>query len=60
MFVGCEGNFGVRGRGRTGGFNKVSGHDLVCERGSMAREQLDRLLNPESMTAQRTTPATDR
>ena len=60
MFVGCERNHGVRTTGRTGGFNKVSGHDLVCERGLMTREQLDRLLNPETMTAPRTTPATDR
>jgi len=25
-------------------------YDLVCERGLMTREQLDRLLNPEAMT----------
>ena len=35
-------------------------YDLVCERGLMTRDQLDRLLNPESMTAPRATPATDR
>ena len=34
-------------------------YDLVCERGLMTRDQLDRLLNPESMTAPRATPATD-
>ena len=34
-------------------------YDLVCERGLMTREQLDRLLNPASMTAPRATPATD-
>jgi aspartate ammonia-lyase len=28
-------------------------YDLVCERGLMTRDQLDRLLNPESMTAPR-------
>jgi aspartate ammonia-lyase len=35
-------------------------YDLVCERGLMTRDQLDRLLNPEAMTAPRATPATDR
>jgi len=30
-------------------------YDLVCERGLMTREQLDRLLNPETMTAPRRT-----
>ena len=35
-------------------------YDLVCERGLMTREQLDRLLNPESMTAPRATPAKER
>ena len=34
-------------------------YDLVCERGLMTRDQLDRLLNPEAMTAPRATPATD-
>ena len=34
-------------------------YDLVCDRGLMTRDQLDRLLNPESMTAPRATPATD-
>jgi len=34
-------------------------YDLVCERGLMTRAQLDRLLNPEAMTAPRATPATD-
>jgi aspartate ammonia-lyase len=34
-------------------------YDLVCERGLMTRDQLDRLLNPESMTAPRATPVTD-
>jgi hypothetical protein len=38
MFVGCERTHGVRATGRTGGFNKVSGHDLVCERGLMTHE----------------------
>jgi aspartate ammonia-lyase len=28
-------------------------NDLVCERGLMTRDQLDRLLNPASMTAPR-------
>ena len=28
-------------------------YDLVCERGLMTREQLDRLLNPASMTTPR-------
>ena len=28
-------------------------YDLVCERGLMTRDQLDRLLNPASMTAPR-------
>jgi aspartate ammonia-lyase len=28
-------------------------YDLVCERGLMTREQLDRLLNPAAMTAPR-------
>jgi aspartate ammonia-lyase len=28
-------------------------YDLVCDRGLMTREQLDRLLNPETMTAPR-------
>ncbi|MFL5529928.1 MAG: aspartate ammonia-lyase, partial [Gemmatimonadaceae bacterium] len=31
-------------------------YDLVCDRGLMTREELDRLLNPEAMTAPRTTP----
>ncbi len=31
------------------------GYDLVCERGLMTREQLDRLLNPDTMTAPRRT-----
>ncbi|MDP9201926.1 MAG: hypothetical protein M3P26_08385 [Gemmatimonadota bacterium] len=31
------------------------GYDLVCERGLMTREQLDRLLNPATMTAPRRT-----
>ena len=35
-------------------------YELVCERGLITREQLDRLLNPEAMTAPRATPATDR
>jgi aspartate ammonia-lyase len=35
-------------------------YDLVCERGLMTRDQLDRLLNPEAMTTPRATPATDR
>lgn len=35
-------------------------YELVCERGLMTRDQLDRLLNPHAMTAPRTTPATDR
>ena len=30
-------------------------YDLVCERGLMTREQLDRLLNPKTMTAPRRT-----
>jgi aspartate ammonia-lyase len=30
-------------------------YDLVCERGLMTRDQLDRLLNPEAMTAPRQT-----
>ena len=30
-------------------------YDLVCDRGLMTREQLDRLLNPEAMTAPRRT-----
>ncbi len=30
-------------------------YDLVCERGLMTREQLDRLLNPATMTAPRRT-----
>jgi aspartate ammonia-lyase len=30
-------------------------YDLVCERGLMTRDQLDRLLNPEAMTAPRPT-----
>src|SRR5438477_8178496 len=30
-------------------------YDLVCDRGLMTREQLDRLLNPETMTAPRRT-----
>lgn len=34
-------------------------YDLVCERGLMTRDQLDRLLNPESMTTPRATPAMD-
>jgi aspartate ammonia-lyase len=34
-------------------------YDLVCERGLMTRDQLDRLLNPEAMTAPRATPVTD-
>ncbi len=34
-------------------------YDLVCERGLMTRDQLDRLLNPEAMTTPRATPATD-
>jgi hypothetical protein len=46
-------------------FNKVSGLysfplRMKSSRGLMTREQLDRLLNPESMTAPRTTPATER
>lgn len=41
-------------------FRLLSGmNDLVCERGLMTRDQLDRLLNPEAMTAPRATPATD-
>jgi aspartate ammonia-lyase len=28
-------------------------YDLVCERGLMTRDQLDRLLNPETMTSPR-------
>jgi aspartate ammonia-lyase len=28
-------------------------YDLVCERGLMTRDQLDRLLDPESMTSPR-------
>jgi aspartate ammonia-lyase len=35
-------------------------YDLVCERGLMTRDQLDRLLNPDAMTGPRATPATDR
>src|SRR5215210_2844016 len=35
-------------------------YELVMERGLMTREQLDSLLNPATMTAPRTTPATDR
>jgi Aspartate ammonia-lyase len=31
-------------------------YDLVCERGLMTRDQLDRLLNPEAMTAPRQLP----
>jgi aspartate ammonia-lyase len=34
-------------------------YDLVCDRGLMTRDQLDRLLNPASMTAPRATPATE-
>src|SRR5437773_193812 len=34
-------------------------YDLVCDRGLMTRDQLDRLLNPEAMTAPRTTPTKD-
>jgi aspartate ammonia-lyase len=30
-------------------------YDLVCERGLMTRDQLERLLNPESMTTPRRT-----
>jgi aspartate ammonia-lyase len=30
-------------------------YDLVCERGLMTREQLDRLLNPAAMTSPRPT-----
>jgi aspartate ammonia-lyase len=30
-------------------------YDLVCERGLMTRDQLDRLLNPEAMTTPRPT-----
>ena len=30
-------------------------YDIVCERGLMTKEQLDRLLNPEAMTAPRRT-----
>jgi aspartate ammonia-lyase len=30
-------------------------YELVCDRGLMTREQLDRLLNPEAMTAPRRT-----
>jgi aspartate ammonia-lyase len=30
-------------------------YDLVCERGLMTREQLDRLLNPAAMTSPRQT-----
>jgi aspartate ammonia-lyase len=30
-------------------------YDLVCERGIMTRDQLDHLLNPETMTAPRHT-----
>ena len=41
-------------------FRLLSGmNDLVCKRGLMTRDQLDRLLNPEAMTAPRATPATD-
>jgi len=35
-------------------------YDLVCERGLMTREQLDRLLNPAAMTGRNATPATER
>jgi aspartate ammonia-lyase len=35
-------------------------YELVCERGLMTREQLDRLLNPAAMTGPKATPATDR
>ena len=31
-------------------------YDVVCDRGLMTREQLDRLLNPEAMTAPRAQP----
>jgi aspartate ammonia-lyase len=34
-------------------------YDLVCERGLMTRDQLDRFLNPDAMTAPRATPTTD-